>query len=413
MQMPYNNTSTPTPAPTPPTPTTTEPLCLSADDDEEGVPPCIVIYILNPLPSGHESDDLQRLACIAMLRCYSNILSSVPDSMRNNIKLQIISMESILEIGKNGDWLRAHDEIRCLALSIFSQSRRHLAHEVNTKVLTGFGTAANLQMFIKNKDCTNRTPYKLYTPPFILSGRDEVIECNEVFGAATIETPSSILYCNYCLSEDQKWLLAVATDERGELLETVTINIEVTDHEHRANTSIRRQSCQKLLDFIIGIISQTSLQWRIVIGRVGRIGHGELKAWSWLLSKSNLVKTSKQLKEVCGQCSMMYLNSCPSIVSACLLTLEPDSSFRLFSDQFTPDERFSQISMQSTLCTPTDLTCTHILVLPVNAVAQVSSYSIVDRRFERFIILCGFFRRFHRSPNITLPISTRKSCLLV
>lgn len=377
MQMPYNNTSTPTPAPTPPTPTTAEPLCLTVDDDEEGVPPCIVIYILNPLPTGHDSDDMQRLACIGMLRCFANILSSVPDSMRNNIKLQIISMESILEIGKNGDWLRAHDEIRCLALSLFAQSRRHLIHDVNTKVLTGFGTASNLQSFIKNKDVSNRTSYKLYTPPFILSGRDEVIESTELFGAATIDTPSSIMYCNYCLSEDQKWLLAVVTDERGELLETVAINIEVADHEQRANTSIRRQSCQKLLDFIIGIISQTSQQWRIVIGRLGRIGHGELKAWSWLLSKANLVRASKQLKEVCAQCSMIYLNSCPSIVSACLLTLEPDSSFRIFSDQFTPDERFSQISMQSTLCTPTDLTCTHILVLPVNSVAQVNRTNIL------------------------------------
>lgn len=368
--MPYNNTSTPTPAPTPPTPTANEPLCLAAEEDEEDVPPCIIVYILNPLPAGYESDDVQRLACIALLRCYSNILSSVPDNIRNNIKLQIIAMESILDVGKSGDCIRLQDEMRCIALSIFSQSKRSLCHDTNTKILTGFGTAANLQMFIKNKDCFNRAPFKLYTPPYILSGREEVIESTEVFAAATIDMPSSVLYCNYCLSEDQKWLLAVVTDERGEMLETVSINIELKDYEQRETISIRRQSLQKLLDFIIGVISQTSLQWRIVIGRIGRIGHGELKAWSWLLSKQNLVKTSKQLKEVCGQCSMMYLNSCPSIVSACLLTLEPDSNFRLFSDQFTPDERFSQISMQSTLCTPTDLTCTHILVLPVNAMAQ-------------------------------------------
>lgn len=365
----YNNAQTPQPA----APVPNEPIVLTSQNEDE-IPPCIIIYLLNPLSFGHESDDLQRLSCIALLRSYSKILNGVPDSIRNNIKLQIISLESILEMGQNCDLLRASDEMRCLALSIFSQCRRNLSHDVTAKILTGFGTAANLQMVIKNKDCNNRTPYKLYAPPYILSGREETIESSEVFGASTVDTPSSVLYCNYCLSEDQKWLLAVATDERGELLETITINIEVTNADRNAANradSVRRQSLQKLMDFIVGIISQTSQQWRIVIGRIGRIGHGELKAWSWLLCKSSLVKVSKQLKDVCDQCSMMYLHSCPSIVSACLLTLEPDTSFRILSDQFTPDERFSQIAMQSTLSTPSDLSCTHILVLPINAAAQV------------------------------------------
>lgn len=358
-------------AQTPSAATPNEPVVLTNQNEDE-IPPCIIIYVLNPLSFGHESDDLQRISCIVLLRSYSKILNSVPESIRSNIKLQIVSMESILEMGQNCDLLRAADQMRCLALSIFSQCRRNLSHDVTAKVLTGFGTAANLQMVIKNKDANNRAPYKLYAPPYILSGREETIESSEVFGASTVDTPSSVLYCNYCLSEDQKWLLAVATDERGELLETITINIEAVEPNPNSRTdTVRRQSLQKLMDFIIGILSQTSQQWRIVIGRVGRIGHGELKAWSWLLCKSNLVKISKQLKDVCDQCSMMYLHSCPSIVSACLLTLEPDASFRILSDQFTPDERFAQIAQQSTLSTPSDLSCTHILVLPINAAAQV------------------------------------------
>lgn len=369
----YTNAQTPQPASAA---TPGEPIVLTNQNDaSDEIPPCIIIYVLNPLSFGHESEDLQRISCIALLRSYSKILNAVPDSIRNNIKLQILSMESILEMGQNCDLLRAADQMRCLALSIFSQCRRNLTHEVTAKVLTGFGTAANLQMVIKNKDQNNRAPYKLYAPPYILSGREETIETTEWLGASTVDTPTSVLYCNYCLSEDQKWLLAVATDERGELLETITINIEVVNSDQNAKNradSVRRQSLQKLMDFIIGIISQTSQQWRIVIGRIGRMGHGELKAWSWLLCKSSLVKISKQLKDVCDQCSMMCLHSCPSIVSACLLTLEPDTSFRILSDQVTPDERFSQIAMQSTLSTPSDLSCTHILVLPINAAAQVS-----------------------------------------
>lgn len=373
----YSNAQTPTSSAATPS----EPIVLTNQNEDE-IQPCIIIYVLNPLSFDHESEDLQRISCIALLRSYSKILNAVPDTMRSNIKLQILSMESILEMGRNCDSLRAIDQMRCLALSIFSQCRRNLAHDVTAKVLTGFGTAANLQKVINNKDLSNRAPYKLYAPPYILSGREETIETSEVLGASTVDTPTSVLYCNYCLSEDQKWLLAVATDERGELLETITINIEVVNPEQNTPSnrgdSMRRQSLQKLMDFIIGIISQTSQQWRIVIGRVGRIGHGELKAWSWLLSKSSLVKVSKQLKDVCDQCSMTFLQSCPSIVSACLLTLEPDTCFRILSDQFTPDERFSQIAMQSTLSTPSDLSCTHILVLPLNAAAQVRLYILFN-----------------------------------
>ena len=125
------------------------------------------------------------------------------------------------------------------------------------------------------------------------------------------------------------------------------------------------------MDFLLGVISQSVQPWRLVIGRIGRIGHGELKGWSWLLSKQNLLKASKHLKDICQQCSLMYPHAVPSILSACLVTLEPDSSFRVMPDQFTPDERFSQLSMQSPLSTPQDVTCSHILVFPTSAITQV------------------------------------------
>lgn len=37
----------------------------------------------------------------------------------------------------------------------------------------------------------------------------------------------AVLFLSYCLSHDQRWLLAAATDARGELLDTVAINIHV------------------------------------------------------------------------------------------------------------------------------------------------------------------------------------------
>lgn len=65
----------------------TEPL--SASDDEEKDPPCIVIYVVEPFSCGSDSSDLHRLACLALLRSYSSILNSVPDSVRVNVNFQV------------------------------------------------------------------------------------------------------------------------------------------------------------------------------------------------------------------------------------------------------------------------------------------------------------------------------------
>lgn len=121
-----------------------------------------------------------------------------------------------------------------------------------------------------------------------------------------------MLFVGYCLSHDQRWLLVSCTDQQGELLETCIIDIDVPNRfgkvfffynlEHscilwlskwlarflhttllfylrarRPKVSARKMGLQKLWEWCIGLIQMTSLPWRIVIGRLGRLGHGELK----------------------------------------------------------------------------------------------------------------------------------------
>lgn len=339
---------------------------MSEEDDIN--PPIIVVYLVEPFTCGNDSPDVQRVACLALLRCFSEMLNALPDSIKIIVNIQIISLESVMELGRNRRRERFSDEMKCLALSIFSKCKRNLVHNNNVKSLTGFGTAANIEQFLKSKDDKNRIAYKMFTPAYILAPIHEKSDKTDLF---RIQQQYPVMYCNYCISEDQSWLLATATDDRGELLEKIVINIDIPNRTRRKKTPARRYALQKLMDFILGIISQTVHPWRLVIGRIGRIGHGEMKSWSWLLSKQNLQKMSKQLKEMCKQCSILYPQQVPSILSACLVTLEPDSKLRVMPDQFTPDERFSRISMQNPLSTPQDVTCTHILVFPTSAVCQV------------------------------------------
>nr|XP_023025414.1 mediator of RNA polymerase II transcription subunit 13-like [Leptinotarsa decemlineata] len=353
----------------------------SFNDDDEREVPSVVVYLVEPFTLGSDQPELQRLACLALLRCYQSILAAVPENIRNNISVQIISLESIVELNKARDRIRHSDHMRALALNIFSQCRRLLVHSNNVKSLTGFGTAAMADHFLKSKDEKNRAPYKLYTPPYILAPMREKVGSIDTFGKGT-QDQASVLYLSYCLSEDQSWLLAVATDDRGEIFETITINIDVPNRSRRKKASSRRIGLEKLMNFILGVMSQSVKPWRLVVGRLGRIGHGELKGWSWLLSRKNLLKTSKHLKDICNQCSMMYPSAVPCILSACLVSLEPDSVLRLMPDQFTPDERFSQISVNSQLSTPQDVSCTHILVFPTSATTTSSQTTFAEQHIS-------------------------------
>lgn len=80
-------------------------------------------------------------------------------------------------------------------------------------------------------------------------------EAPESFGIAGTEE-CAVLYLSYCLSEDQSLLLAVATDDRGEIFENTAINIDVPNRKRRKRASARRIGLQKLMDFILSVMSQ-------------------------------------------------------------------------------------------------------------------------------------------------------------
>lgn len=55
--------------------------------------------------------------------------------------------------------------------------------------------------------------------------KDKQTELGEMFGDR--REKSSILYCTYCLTEDQRWLIASCSDDKGDILEITCICIEV------------------------------------------------------------------------------------------------------------------------------------------------------------------------------------------
>ncbi|KAG5844434.1 hypothetical protein ANANG_G00162480, partial [Anguilla anguilla] len=225
---------------------------------------------------------------------------------------------------------------------------------------------------------------RLYTPPFILAPvKDKQTELGETFGEASQKY--NVLFVGYCLSHDQRWLLATCTDLYGELLETCIISIDVPNRARRKKGSARRLGLQKLWDWCLGLVQMTSLPWRVVIGRLGRIGHGELRDWSILLSRRNLQSLSRRLKEMCRMCGISAADT-PSILSACLVAMEPQGSFVIMPDSVSTGSVFGRsttLNMQtSQLNTPQDTSCTHILVFPTSAFVQVASSNYTTENID-------------------------------
>lgn len=61
----------------------------SSHDDDEREVPSVVIYLVEPFTLGTDQPELQRLACLALLRCYQSVLAAVPENIRNNISVQV------------------------------------------------------------------------------------------------------------------------------------------------------------------------------------------------------------------------------------------------------------------------------------------------------------------------------------
>lgn len=61
----------------------------TAHDDDEREAPSVVVYLVDPFSMGTDQPELQRIACISLLRCYQSGLAALPDNIKNNITVQV------------------------------------------------------------------------------------------------------------------------------------------------------------------------------------------------------------------------------------------------------------------------------------------------------------------------------------
>lgn len=324
----------------------------------------IVIYLIDPFSSPSVSQNLRMLSTMGLFRCYLRLIEHLPESLRVTTQLQLVSLDSVVSNSRPIFNISKVDQLKSLSMNVYSRCRKIMANQITAKTLTGFGPAAALEAFFKTKN-PEYSIAKVFTPPYILAPtKDKQTELGEMFGDR--REKSSVLFCSYCITEDQRWLLVSVTNERGEISETSVININISERMKRPKMSVRSVALKKMMEFIVSVMSDWTNPWRLVIGKVGRVGHGELKEWASLLSKRSLLNYSRLLTERCRQCTIIPATETVSILSACLVSLEPDSKLRIMPDQFTIDDRNASFN-KCPLSTPEDASATHILVFPTSA----------------------------------------------
>ena len=344
-------------------------------EDESSRQPAIVVYIVDPFSAANLEPEAYRTACVGLLRCFAQVYKALPDH-QNSLNLQIISLESILTPALDVNGSTRQEQMKSLALSVFGQCRKTISPAPLCKSLTGFGPSASLEQFLKRYTAQGLTPHsnRFFCPPFILAPlKDKQTELGEMFGER--REKSMTLYCSYCLTEDQRWLVASCSNEKGDILDTTVINIEVPNRNRRKGATVRKFGLNKLMEFLVSVMSEALEPWRLVIGRVGRLGHGEMREWASLLSKKALLKATARLQEKCELCKDLKFFEVPSILSACLISLEPDTALRVFPDQTTTEDRFSNRSNTCPLTTPDDASSTHLLIFPTSATMSSSQGS--------------------------------------
>ena len=124
---------------------------------------------------------------------------------------------------------------------------------------------------------------KVYAAPYVLCHPIPMPPSDSADENATslqaLAQNASVLYCGYCLSHDDNYLLAVCTDSVGELIESCVITVEkcLRPDGRPRKTPARTKALIKLWEFCQGVVATSLVPWRLVVSKLGRIGPEELK----------------------------------------------------------------------------------------------------------------------------------------
>lgn len=96
-----------------------------------------------------------------------------------------------------------------MAFSVYSNVEKKFQYKQPGHVMTGFGPVAEANGIVKSA----KSVVTINIPPYVLAPPSESIDIESGKGGDN----SRVLFCSYCLSEDQQWLLVSVVYDNGEV----------------------------------------------------------------------------------------------------------------------------------------------------------------------------------------------------
>jgi len=319
-------------------------------DQVKALVPTVVIYIVDPFHNVHIDSYPALWSYVGLVKCFIEMCSNISGKLKDNVQFQIIPLEQILQVNLSAR-SKATDgsqnvELKNLALSVYSQccfTPITNSSPKLTKYMTCFGIGNSRENLIRRRQGENNLPTAVYAPPFILGESTNLLPTTssnpELTTALSLKDDSNILFCCYCLSRDNQWLIVSCTDQYGELHETTLIKILYPKRKKQKHM-IWCVVLRKLWEFINGIVTYTVTPWKVVLTKFGQIGKHELKELNILIDKNmqNIVpyhqvgRPISPLSEACLPCSLDDCRKGKSVIrSISLCTVELNTSFTFYA----------------------------------------------------------------------------------
>lgn len=97
-----------------------------------------------------------------------------------------------------------------MSFSVYSRITKQYKYQALDTTMTGFGPTADAEALTKSEESSTNVAI----PPYVLAPSRDHLNSSD---ATPIEDKSTTLFCSYCLSEDQRWLLACVVRDNGEV----------------------------------------------------------------------------------------------------------------------------------------------------------------------------------------------------
>jgi hypothetical protein len=284
----------------------------------QATPPLfLVIYIV--CKGGRNNAHLFQL-----MHAFSEILENteIPETTRRRILLQPLDSRDIL--GPRAGYSR---QLRSLAFSIYSRGSPAVDLLKNGRSLTFFGPIADK----KEESSAHK---QVHAPPYVLSSSPSINSTGTLHGGQIHQIlfapDEAVLFCGYCVSPDQRWLLVASCDRQGELLDSTIIGIQAASE---ISTS-RKEALQKLWSYICSLVADSTLRWNIVITRFGKPSISEIRDWPKIVDEG-LLDANQMLHADCTTCHTFLQRDprsshVPKLLNVMVVSIQPERNIQLY-----------------------------------------------------------------------------------